>query len=144
MEHSDIRAYHMTTFPMTPSLLETCCAASFAGIMTFPEIVGKLSADGVEWYRVDLIIGTQTHYAADSAWHSIPWPAGTRHHIGADFNNALVESAIRASQHGEIRFPEFLSRIADAGVTHYTVHMKGRRALYFGRHGDFHIEPFRP
>jgi hypothetical protein len=27
-------------------------------------------------------------------------------------------------------------------VVYYTVHLKGRKAIYFGRHGDFYIEPF--
>jgi uncharacterized protein YbcV (DUF1398 family) len=51
-------------------------------------------------------------------------------------------AAIRASQRGESTYREFLRRISAAGVVYYTVHMQGRKAIYFGRHGDFYIEPF--
>jgi hypothetical protein len=29
-----------------------------------------------------------------------------------------------------------------AGTASYSVYLNGRKAIYFGRNGDFHVEPF--
>jgi uncharacterized protein YbcV (DUF1398 family) len=39
---------------------------------------------------------------------------------------------------------EFLRRIMGAGCAHYEVYIQGRKAVYFGRDGEFYIEPFPP
>ncbi len=129
---------------MNPILLNDCVQASFAGTKTFPEIVGRLMAENVEWYSSNLLFGMTTHYAPDGAHHQTAWPGWKVPSIADAFDAEKVASAIRASQKGEIRYPDFLARIADAGTVYYTVHLRGRKALYFGRHGDFHVELFPP
>jgi len=127
---------------MTPALLSECTASTFAGTTPFPEVVARLTADGVEWYSANLIFGVTTHYAPDGSHHQSSWPPGHHHAIANDFHSDQVIAAIRASQQGHIIYPTFLQLIAAAGVTYYTVHLQGRKAIYFGRHGDFHIEHF--
>jgi uncharacterized protein YbcV (DUF1398 family) len=49
---------------------------------------------------------------------------------------------VRAIQQRQIGYAEFLRRIMAAGCASYEVFIGGRQAIYFGRDGDHHIEPF--
>lgn len=127
---------------MTPHILEQCTAGAFDGSVPFPETVARITADGVEWYSANLIFGMKTYYGADLTHHQIPWPAWQTPEIADGFSAEAVSAAIRVSQARQITYPEFLVRIAAAGVVYYTVHLQGRKAIYFGRHGDSFTEPF--
>lgn len=127
---------------MTPHILEQCTAGAFDGSVPFPETVARISADGVEWYSANLIFGMKTYYGADLSHYQAPWPAWKTPEIADDFDAEAVSAAIRASQAGQITYSEFLEGIAAGGVVYYTVHLHGRKAIYFGRHGDFFTEPF--
>lgn len=127
---------------MNTAIIDRCLVGTFEGTVAFPEVVERLSTEGVEWYSANLLSATSTHYSSDGDSHSSEWPEDDRTEVSASFVAGAVESAIRASQRGEIKYPEFLRRIAKAGVVYYTVHLQGRKALYFGRHGEFHLEPF--
>ena len=127
---------------MTPTLFDKCVAGSHAATMFFPEIVAQLTADGVEWYSANLILKASTAYAADGAHHQVQWPGGHALAIADKFQAGKVQEAIRASQRGEITYLQFLDLVAAAGTVYYTVHLAGRKAIYFGRHGEFHVELF--
>ena len=127
---------------MTPSLLDQCTLGAFDGTVPFPVTIQRLIDDGVEWYSAHLIFGMKTFYAPDLSHHQSRWPGFSALPIADKFNAGAVSAAIRASQAREITYQEFLSRIAAAGVTYYTVHLKGKKAIYFGRHGDSFVEPF--
>jgi uncharacterized protein YbcV (DUF1398 family) len=127
---------------MNTELIDRCVGASFAGAMTFPEVVQKLAVDGVEWYSANLVLGASTHYAADGTYHQMTWPPHGLPPIADQFDAERVQGAIRAIQKREIVYTEFLDLIAEGGTVYYTVHITGRKAIYFGRHGDFHIENF--
>lgn len=127
---------------MNTQILEHCVAGSLAGTMSFPENVRLLLEEGVEWYSANLVFGMTTHYAADLSHHQIRWTDFETPAIAERFDADAVLAAIRASQAGQIKYREFLRRIAQAGTVYYTVHLQGRRAGYFGRHGEFHIENF--
>ncbi len=127
---------------MTPAILDQCTAGAFDGSVPFPETIKRIFNDGVEWYSANLIFGVKTYYGADLSHYQTPWPDWTAPQIADQFCAESVSAAIKASQTGQITYKEFLGRIADAGVTYYTVHLKGRKAIYFGRHGDSFIEPF--
>jgi uncharacterized protein YbcV (DUF1398 family) len=127
---------------MTPKVLDQCTSGAFDGSVPFPETVQRITEDGVEWYSANLIFGMKTYYGADLSHYQTPWVNWTTPRIADEFRSGSVGAAIRASQAGEINYREFLKRIAEAGVVYYTVHLTGRRAIYFGRHGEFHIEPF--
>lgn len=42
--------------------------ATVKGSMPFPEIVGKLIANGVEYYHVDYALGSFSFYSATGLW----------------------------------------------------------------------------
>ena len=127
---------------MTPKTLDHCTAGAFDGTVPFPETIRRLTDDGVEWYCANLIFGKKTYYGSDLSHHQAAWPGYDVPCIAEAFCARSVKAAIRASQTKQISYRQFLKRIAAAGVVYYTVHLKGRRAIYFGRHGDSVIEPF--
>jgi uncharacterized protein YbcV (DUF1398 family) len=51
-------------------------------------------------------------------------------------------STVKAIQRGEIGYAEFLRRIMRSGCSRYEVFIAGRKAMYFGRDGDFYTEHF--
>jgi uncharacterized protein YbcV (DUF1398 family) len=114
---------------------------SLTGEMTFPQIVGRLSDIGVERYHADYSRGEITYYAAggDSVVVTVPWGSFA---TGKEFSASQVEAAIRQSQRGEHTYTEFVQKTMAAGCVGYFVQFAGRKALYFGRLGEVHVEPF--
>jgi uncharacterized protein YbcV (DUF1398 family) len=53
-----------------------------------------------------------------------------------------VVAAIRAAQADTIRYPEFMKQAMAAGAVAYWVFLSGKKVIYFGRRGEFHIEEF--
>lgn len=106
----------------------------------FPQIVANLMEVGVERYHADLVAGTKTYYLPNGEFeevrsHSPSAPA-------SDFDAAAVEAAVRASQRQEIQYREFCERVAAAGCVGYFVSLVGRRATYYGRTSETHVEYF--
>jgi len=118
-----------------------CTEASDEERVTFPEVVAALMAAGIERYHADLLRAEKTYYMPDGSSHVTPTRA-----IGAavaqDFSAAGVDAAVRAVQAGRIRYVEFCERIMTAGCSGYFVSLAGRRAVYYGRSGETHVEPF--
>lgn len=127
---------------MNTPLLNQSVQASFNGTQHFGEIVGHLTREGVEWYSANLFFRLTSYYYPDGSHHQVPWPKLALPPIADAFDGAKITAAIRSSQQGKINYPEFLGQSAQAGIVYYTVHLKGKKALYFGRHGDFHVELF--
>jgi uncharacterized protein YbcV (DUF1398 family) len=84
----------------------------------------------------------KTYYDANAevADEAIPLTDGPI--VAAAFNAAAVEASVRAIQQKKIGYAEFLRRIMRAGCARYSVFFGGRKAMYFGRDGDFYTEPF--
>ena len=82
---------------MNESILHETTTLSLAGTMTFPDVVRVLLDEGVESYRVDLVLGQKTFYHPDGRTvtgaldYRGPQPA-------AEFSAGAVVEAIRASQ----------------------------------------------
>ncbi|HEY1765353.1 MAG TPA: nuclear transport factor 2 family protein [Opitutaceae bacterium] len=129
---------------MNASLLDPCVSGSFAGTHTFPQVVRALGEAGAERYLSDLTLRETTYHAADGSHHRVAWPKGEALAVADPFDPDAIGAALRSAQAGEIAYPEFLRRIAGAGVVAYTVHLKGRQALYLGRQGNVYVEPFPP
>ncbi len=127
---------------MDSVVLHDCLTLAFAGRMTFPETVGRMLETGVERYDADLHRLQKTHYGTDGTTHVEPMPLGDAPAIPAGFSPGDVQAAIEAIQGRQIEYPEFLRRIMVAGTASYSVYLGGRKAIYFGRNGDFHVEPF--
>lgn len=118
-----------------------CAEGSVQGTMNFPRIVARLIEAGVERYHADFSRGEITYYLHDAASEVVAVPRIAK--VAAqDFSADGVKSAVRASQAGEIRFPEFVDRATAAGCVGYFAQIGGRRVIYFGRNGDCHTELF--
>jgi uncharacterized protein YbcV (DUF1398 family) len=116
-------------------------AKTQAGELIFPEVVRKLLEAGVESYFCDLARGEETFYTSDGQTHveKMTLPLA---HIAEEFSSSAVAEAIRGAQADTIRYPEFAKRSAAAGVIAYWAFLTGRKVIYFGRKGEFHVEEF--
>ncbi len=114
---------------------------SLDGTMAFPEIVQLLSADGVERYHADLVRMEKTFYMPDGTTHVEKMPIGPMA-IGQTFATSDLVAAIRDSETARQAYADFLRRATAAGSTDYIVYLQGRKAIYFGRKGEYHIEVF--
>ncbi len=123
------------------AVMHECARLSDQGKISFPEVVRKLTQAGVERYHTDLCCGEHVYYMPSGETHVEPMGLLTQP-IAAEFSDAGVDSAVRAIQQGEIVYAEFLRRIMGAGCVGYFVLIQGRKALYFGRKGEIHVEPF--
>ncbi len=129
------------TGPDRVAVMKECKEQSAAGTLPFPEVVRRLHEAGVERYHVDLTRDETTYYLPCGESHV--FAAGTPPEpVAGPFNAAAVEGAVRASQRGEIKYPEFLRRIMAAGCVGYFTQITGRRVQYVGRTGDTHVEQF--
>jgi uncharacterized protein YbcV (DUF1398 family) len=129
---------------MTPEQrqqIEECARASLAGEIVFPELVGRLTAIGVERYHADYSRQETTYYlpGGDSVVVSSPHAP---HPTALAFDQDGVAAAVRSSQRNEHTYQDFVRKTMDAGCVGYFVQITGRRAIYFGRNGDSHTEQF--
>jgi uncharacterized protein YbcV (DUF1398 family) len=122
-------------------LLHDCTVKSLGENLPFPEIVGKLTAAGIESYHVDLYRREKTAYLPSGESHRETMPMESSP-IGGAFAAEAVVAAIRAIQQRQIGYREFLRRVMAAGTTQYWVYLQGRCAVYTGRNGEAHVERF--
>lgn len=123
-------------------VVEECSRRSAKETITFPEVVQKLSAIGVEFYYADLCQHLKTYYFPSGAAHSVRDQGLESHPIAADFSADQVGEAVKRIQRGEIQYREFLRLIMTAGTATYSVYITGKRAIYTGRKGDSYTEWF--
>ena|ERR1700690_3441835 len=126
---------------MNTKVIHDVLAESEAGKLIFPEVVRRLLEAGVESYFADLAKREETFYMPDGNTHvekmTLP-PAA----IAEEFSASGVVSAIRGAQPDTIRYPEFVKRATAAGVIGYWAFLTGKKVIYFGRKGEFHVEEF--
>lgn len=126
---------------MNKEAMHAALEGSMAGKLTFPEVVGMLTGAGVESYFADLVRGEETFYAAHGETH-VEKMTILSGKVADEFSQAGIVAAIRAAQADEIRYPEFLKRAMAAGIVAYWAFLSGKRVIYFGRRGEFHVEEF--
>jgi uncharacterized protein YbcV (DUF1398 family) len=118
-----------------------CTKASDEERVSFPEVVKKLIDAGVERYHADLLRSEKTYYLPNGESEVVP-----NHAVGIvpprEFSAQGVDAAVRAIQAGNIQYKAFCERVAAAGCVGYFVSIAGRRAIYYGRTGDSHVEWF--
>jgi uncharacterized protein YbcV (DUF1398 family) len=139
---ADESAGEIQPYSVLPSPYPVCSRASFEDNMPFPEAVRQLEAAGVERYHTDLVGQTKTYHGKAGQSHIEPFPDFASMPVALVFSAVQVKEAISAIQRQQIAYREFLSRIIAAGTATYDVFITGRKAIYFGRMGDFYIEPF--
>ncbi|MEE2692114.1 MAG: DUF1398 family protein [Pseudomonadota bacterium] len=121
----------------------TCLDGAETGAMSFPQIVRTLMEEGFESYAVDFRRETATYYLPDGqsvelSTHRAETP------VAPAFDAALMQAAIREAQQQApgYTYKGFCKKAADAGCAGYIVSFAGRRALYFGRTAETHVERF--
>lgn len=127
---------------MDERVIHECTQLAFENKMSFPETVKRLLAIGVERYYADLLLLQKTYYGANGATHLERLPLQDAPKIGESFEVEKVKDAIGAIQKQQIDYAQFLRRIMAAGTVCYAVFLDGKRAIYTGRKGDFHVEHF--
>lgn len=115
---------------------------TLTGSMPFPEIVGKLLANGVEYYHVDYALGSFSFYSAMGAVVTSPLLFEDLSPISEHFDAAALKAAILDSQQHGQTFRAFCERAVKAGVQGYFAFLRGKRVIYLGRQGDQHTEWF--
>lgn len=125
----------------TLDVVRGCTRDSDAERVPFPEVVAQLIEAGVERYHADLQRSCKTYYLPSGSSEEVPCHAVEATFAKA-FSAARVEAAVRASQRGELGYRAFCRRIAEAGCVGYLVSIAGRRAVYYGRTGETHVELF--
>jgi uncharacterized protein YbcV (DUF1398 family) len=126
---------------MNTQTIDECMKASFADT-PFPHVVQRLVGAGVTSYTADLVKLRNTYYGAASEAYDEALPLKEGPAIAPKFDSASVVAAVKSIQCGEIGYADFLRRIMGAGCSHYEVFISGRKAMYFGRDGEFYTEPF--
>lgn len=126
--------------PHVKDVVREMTRASDEERILFPDVVKALMDVAVERYHANLIDGTRTYYMPDDSFEIVP---GSKSGTPAQaFSATGVEQAVRAVQRNEIKYQEFCARIAAAGCVGYFVSLTGRRAHYYGRTAEFHVEMF--
>jgi len=127
--------------PKTKEAIEKCAHESHAGLLTFPEVLGRLVGAGIESYFADYRNQSTTYYLSSNEAFTIPMEMPPVE-IPKSFNKDGVVSVIRGAQSDSVRYPEFLNLTMSAGCIGYIVWITGRHVNYFGRQGEVHIEHF--
>ena len=107
----------------------------------FPEVVRMLGQTGVRSYYADLIRLEKIYYGEDDTY-SHPLSLAAAPLVADQFDEPGIKASISAVQRGKIGYGEFLRQIMQAGCSTYMVFLQGRKAIYFGQDGAFHIEKF--
>lgn len=125
------------------SVAQTCLNAAHDGSLSFPEIVGKLTAAGFEGYTVDYRRNSQTYYLPDGDSVVMDMPSSDGR-IAAAFDATEIERLVRWAQANpaDYSYVAFCEKAKAAGCAGYFVSFLGRRVVYFGRTAETHAEHF--
>ncbi len=127
---------------MNADAVSSLAKATLDGSLPFPQIVGELIAQGVEYYNVDYASKSFTFYSAAGAAISAPLSFEGLSPISQDWDATALREAIRDSQQNDQKFRQFCDRAMAAGVQGYFAFLRGQRVTYLGRAGDEHVEWF--
>ncbi len=127
---------------MNADVIRKMAGVTLSGAMPFPEIVGNLIKEGVEYYLVDYASLSFSFYSATGGVVVAPLTFEGLPAIASDFNLAELRAAILDSQKNGQKYRQFCIRAMQAGVQSYFAFLRGQRVLYVGRQGDQHVEWF--
>ena len=127
---------------MDADVVASLAKSTLEGSLPFPQIVGKLIAEGVEYYHVDYAAGTFTFYSESDSVVVVDVPFEGLPPVSEAFDLAALKAAILDSQQHGQKFHAFCERAVGAGVGGYFAFLRGKRVLYLGRQGDQHVEWF--
>lgn len=121
--------------------IKKCSNESNAGLLTFPEVLGRLISAGVESYFVDYRNQSTTYYLENNEALRISIEIPNLD-MPVQFDKDRVISAIRGAQSDAVRYPDFIKLTMLAGCIGYMVWITGKYVSYFGRQGQVHVEHF--
>jgi uncharacterized protein YbcV (DUF1398 family) len=122
-------------------LIRDAAQGSSEGRLHFGQVLGMLAEAGVESYLVDYRAQRTSYHVAHGAPLEIQTPMPDEP-IADRWDAAALQAAIRGSQQGVVRYPEFKLLSRQAGCVGYVVWLAGRHVTYFGRRGEQHVERF--
>jgi uncharacterized protein YbcV (DUF1398 family) len=127
---------------MNTKLIAEIAQATLAGTISFPEVVAKLLAEGVEYYHVDYVSMRKAFYG--TAGDMVVTPITFEHlpPVAPALDLEQLRAAIAASQRDGQKYRQFTERAMTAGVQCYFAFLRGKRVTYLGRDGEQHIEWF--
>lgn len=127
---------------MNADAIRKMAEATLSGSMPFPEIVGNLLKEDVEYYHVDFVSLSFSFYSVNGGVVVAPLAFEGLPEVSTDVNAHELRAAILDSQQNGQKFRQFCVRAAKAGIQSYFVFLRGQRVLYIGRQGDQHVEWF--
>jgi uncharacterized protein YbcV (DUF1398 family) len=127
---------------MNTELIVDAASDTLSGTASFPEVVAKLIAAGVEYYQVDYVGLRMTFYGPGRGAVETPITFEGLPAVEAEFDAAALRAAIVDSQRHGQKFRDFSRRAMAAGVQGYFAFLRGKRVTYWGRAGDQHTEWF--
>lgn len=126
---------------MDTNIVKECSILSFQNT-PFAEIVKRLLGAGTERYICDLVGLKKYYFGTNDQLYVSEVPLEKTVTIPLTFDDKEIKEAIAAIQQDLISYEDFLKRIMNAGCSHYEVFLTGRKAIYFSRKGDSHVELF--
>ncbi len=127
--------------PKTEVVIREVATATGEGRMPFGLVIEKLTQAGVESYAVDYRARRTTYFLPDGEALDIDLDMHGAA-FAQEFDPAALQSAIRGSQQGVVKYPQFKQLSSEAGCIGYTVWIAGRHVTYYGRRGETHVERF--
>lgn len=121
----------------------SCLRAAEDNAMSFPQIVATLMEAGFESYAIDFRRGTATYYLTSG--DSVELPTSLEHGpVAPAFDTTTIQAAIKEAQRlaPGYTYRGFRQKVTAAGCAGYVVSFPGRRAVYFGRTAETHVEHF--
>jgi uncharacterized protein YbcV (DUF1398 family) len=127
---------------MNANVIRELAQLTLSGGAPFPEIVGRLIAEGVEYYHVDYVRLQFAFYGVDGGVVVAPLTIEGLPEVAIQFDRPQLRAAILDSQQNSQKFARFSVRAMEAGVQAYYAFLRGKRVSYLGRNGDCHVEWF--
>ena len=124
-------------------IAQVCLDGAENNTMTFPQIVGTLMQNGFESYTVDLRRASATYYRPDGDSVELAFDLKATP-IADAFDVRAIQAAIKEAQElvAGYTYNGFLAKVMAGGCAGYMVSFSGRRALYYGRTAETHVELF--
>lgn len=124
-------------------IAQACLDGAENNTMTFPDIVGTLMQAGFESYIMDYRRSMATYFLPDGDSVVLPTQHGGSP-IAPTLDATAVQSAIKEAQQlvPGYTYAGFCGKVMAAGCVGYIVSFTGRRAVYFGRDAEIHVERF--
>jgi uncharacterized protein YbcV (DUF1398 family) len=127
---------------MDTTIIAEAAQGTLSGVLSFPEVVGKLLAAGVEYYHVDYVGLRKSFYGANGEVVVTPINYEGLPSVAAEFSLEKLRANILDSQRNGQKYRDFTRRAMEAGVQSYFAFLRGKRVTYLGRFGYQHIEWF--